>query len=1026
MLKASIVFTLLLFASHSLKAQQTYHIENYTSQNGLPQNSVLSMEFDSDGYLWLSTEAGILKFDGSHFETFNTQNNPEIISDRGMQVLKTYRGTVIFQNFVSGPFAYKNGKLNQLRKKYEPGKNVYWIKGGMPSVDVHEEMVDEGTVDKLSLTWIYQHYFMFPQSDTSYIIANANHVYVFNGTSLVRTIETAAWKPIGYFMIGRSILMIDASYNLYRLHIENGMISPCQLAGKRWKYPVQKTYLNANLFHGSPPFKQVFVVSGRELYRISNTSDSNTLKSEFITDQLPDGCIIVSIAFDEASHSFAIGTNSKGLFLFREQSISTIKAPSSSDGSNNVYYAQLVVEGIKLLTSSGRVFDANTGKVLHSQYGAVDGYGLCKDSSGNIWYTMGNDIIRFLPEGQQSIKIDKKFAGAINVFYDYDRRLWVGSQNAIGFISGDTLIRLPPYEGEPIYCFLGIKKKGILTGFERGLFYLDPATLKRDTIHQLNGICVRALAKTKDLIFIGSYGNGFYLLRNDKLVKAPLDRHGNMQSVHSFYNDAQGNIWMTTNKGLYVTTLISLQQYFEDTTRTIYYYRFGLKDGIINDEFNGGCSPAYAKLPDGTVSFPTMDGLVWLKPEDAQIIFPGYSIQIDRITADKKDVSSSMSLSLHSDFRELQFYFSSAYYGINENIWIDYKIDGEQGDWLKMKSSDQSILIPNLPIGNYTLMIRKRTGFGNDDWVQVNFPFRVIPYFYQTWWFIVLIVLVMIIGLLLAIRYYFRSILLQNQRLENTIEKRTIELQLANHHLTKSEMILMESVRTKDKLISILSHDIITPLRFIGLSTKLARQQIGEDPATLAQTLGDIRNASGKLYDNATNILNWINLQNHRLHVHPSNVAVFSLVDELFDNFRELASKRESILINDISEDHILHTDAQLLGIVLSNIISNSIKFTRRGEIRISGKDLESVYKITITDTGIGISGEMLQLINSPHESRLLRNTSPENDFGGSGLGYLLIRDLLIILAGKYHVTSETGKGTTVVLHLKSLPRTTA
>ncbi len=92
MLKASSLFFLYSCCCLTSYAQLTFHIEHYTSQNGLPQNSVLTMEFDSVGYLWMSTEAGIAKFDGTNLKVFNTLSNPEFVADRGMKILKTNNG----------------------------------------------------------------------------------------------------------------------------------------------------------------------------------------------------------------------------------------------------------------------------------------------------------------------------------------------------------------------------------------------------------------------------------------------------------------------------------------------------------------------------------------------------------------------------------------------------------------------------------------------------------------------------------------------------------------------------------------------------------------------------------------------------------------------------------------------------------------------------------------------------------------------------------------------------------------------
>lgn len=1021
MLKASAILFILCVDSMWLHAQLSFNIENYTTRSGLPQNSVLSMEFDTNGYLWFSTEGGAVRFDGRDIRVFNVRSNPELIADRGLEIVKTINGEIVLQSYTAGPYGFFNGKLKPLGKAYKKGENVYRLRGGIPSVDLHESMVREKTIEKLFAHNIHHYVNLFPLSDTTFIITDIDTVHLFNGTTLIKSYYTGNYKPAGYLMVNKQLLFIDSLLNLYKLHPDNGRVTHCKITGKLWNIPLNASSYYENLFQNLLPFNDAYLIAKEELYRISATSDSTIYRSELITTMLPEGCIINCLAFDSSGRTFAVGTDSKGLFLFRQQSFKTVQFKSLNTHSNNVYYQQAAIDSTRILTNYDRLFDTGTDSILLPDIGPIDGYALMKDRAGNIWYSSRGNIVRYRPADKKRSHIQHAFSGSITTLYEENNRIWIGSQSGLGYIDNDSIVYVPNDNLNPTYSFHEITGKGIMTGHNNGAYFLDPVTLNRKNLDALNGICVRTIEDINGLLFIGTYGNGFYLWRNDTLIKAPLDRNNNMLNVHSFFEDEQEHVWMTTNHGLFITTLSGLQAYFLDTTKSIYYYRYGLKDGIVNDEFNGGCSPTYVRLDNGLVSLPTMDGLVWFKPPEVAVQFPDKAIFIDAIRVDNIDYLESEPLTLPCDYRQLEITFSTPYWGMDENICMEYMLEGDRDHWIPLSNKDRRILISHMPFGDYSLVIRKRSGFGADDWVQITLPFRVTPHFYQTWWFISLVMLVLTGLFWLGIRIYSRNMIRRNQRLEQVIDQRTVELKNVNEDLAASEKILQESVKAKDKLISILSHDIITPLRFIGLSAKLAQKQNHDNADVLAHTLGDIQNATAKLYDNASNMLNWINLQNHRIAANPSNVAVFSLVDELFDNLSEMAVRKENELINDVSEDHILCTDPQLLGIVLSNIISNAIKHTRKGFIKISAKESPSFYEIMITDNGSGIADDILKRINSPAEDQLLKTTAPENDFGGSGLGYLLIRDLLNILDGNHEVVSEWGKGTTVILRLKPL-----
>src|SRR5690349_21528413 len=88
-----------LFSLHSLfvnaQASDGYTVKRFTSKNGLPQNSILSMVMDKNRYLWITTEGGLVRFDGQQFRVYNHFNNPEIINDRFRNIIKTYDGQIL-------------------------------------------------------------------------------------------------------------------------------------------------------------------------------------------------------------------------------------------------------------------------------------------------------------------------------------------------------------------------------------------------------------------------------------------------------------------------------------------------------------------------------------------------------------------------------------------------------------------------------------------------------------------------------------------------------------------------------------------------------------------------------------------------------------------------------------------------------------------------------------------------------------------------------------------------------------------
>lgn len=982
------------------------------------------MEFDKAGYLWMSTEGGIVRFDGSAMKVMDVLSNPELSMDRGNRILKTLDEDVFVQSSVAGLFTYEGGKLRELENDNGESRPSTWIKGAIPDSKVFNHVVNERVVQQYINNPERQFVTMFPLGDSSFILIGWKEPMLFHNTTFVKSFANDSYKPVGYLMVNGQFLFVDHQHRLFKIDVNNGSISSCHVNGSDWDHLSVNPYFEYTFFCSSP-FRESYIISGSSLYRLSASDEAGQFNYELITDGLPSGCVINAVAVDATGSNIAIGTDSKGLFLFHKNLLKTVQVNSGSAPASmgNVYYVQFPLDSYRVLTTNNRIFDARTGQIGHSVIGPYESFAMMRDSKGYIWYAYQDSIFRYDEMSQVRKAIAKKVKTEINVFYEDSDKIWVGSQSGLGYIKDDSVTMLHPDAGDPTYSLHRVSGR-LMVGSGHGVYFLNPVTFERDALHTLDGVCVRTLEMISDIVFIGTYDGGFYLWKDNKLIKAPLDRYGGLKDVHAFFDDSLGYVWMTSNRGLYKTKLSSFQQFLADSTFPVYYYRYSVKDGITLDEFNGGCSPSYAKLANGTVTLPTMEGLVYFKPENTPAMLSTASIFIDAILVNGTRIPATSVLELDCYYRQVEIFFSTPYWGAEENIWLDYRIDGNPEQWMPLHKNQRSLVVLKLPFGSHKISFRKRSGFDAGDWVYLDLSIYVAPYYYQTWWFIVLIILLLVGLFWLATHIYARNIISRNNRLESIIKQRTGELMHANENLAVSQKSLQQSITVKNKLISILSHDIITPLRFIGLSAKMAVQRKNDDGQLLTQTLGDIQNATFKLHDNASNILEWINLQNQRISVQISHVPLFSLVDELFERLKELSRVRQNQMTNAVSEDLIFRTDAQLLNIILYNILSNAIKHTRNGIIKVTATDETTHFLIEITDNGNGIPQQILERINEPTAEQLLRSGYTENDFGGSGLGYLLIKDLLPLINGNFTVQSEEGKGTRVQLRFESSPAT--
>jgi signal transduction histidine kinase len=233
----------------------------------------------------------------------------------------------------------------------------------------------------------------------------------------------------------------------------------------------------------------------------------------------------------------------------------------------------------------------------------------------------------------------------------------------------------------------------------------------------------------------------------------------------------------------------------------------------------------------------------------------------------------------------------------------------------------------------------------------------------------------------------------------------------------KSERLRAAS-ESKDRFWANVSHELRTPLNsIIGLTRLLAEpgDDGGLDPERLYQ-VELIRNSGSTLLALVNDLLDVAKAESGQLHVDPANVDLRALFGRLRGLARPMAEgKPVEVIVSDVGDPNTpgtILTDEVALTSVLRNLLSNGIKYTDRGEVRLSARTTGPRLEISVADTGIGIPAGL-----SEHVFEEFYQV-PGVRRGGTGLGLPYARRLARILGGDLTLTSEPGVGTTVVLDL--------
>ena len=233
----------------------------------------------------------------------------------------------------------------------------------------------------------------------------------------------------------------------------------------------------------------------------------------------------------------------------------------------------------------------------------------------------------------------------------------------------------------------------------------------------------------------------------------------------------------------------------------------------------------------------------------------------------------------------------------------------------------------------------------------------------------------------------------------------------------KSEQLRAAS-ESKDRFWANVSHELRTPLNsIIGLTRLLADPEGGLAGEQLYQ-VGLIKSSTGTLLTLVNDLLDVAKAESGRFVVNPTEVSLPALLATLRGLTRPMTDgKPVDLVINADGAPDTLLTDEMALTAILRNLLSNAMKYTDSGEVRLTARTVADRVELEVRDTGTGIPASQVERVFEEFYQ------VPGTKRGGTGLGLPYARRLASLLGGELTLTSEAGRGTTVVL---SLPYETA
>ncbi len=506
-------------------------------------------------------------------------------------------------------------------------------------------------------------------------------------------------------------------------------------------------------------------------------------------------------------------------------------------------------------------------------------------------------------------------------------------------------------------------------------------------------------AEPDKYIWIGTKGGGLNRLNKITRDFFHLTTKDGLPNdvVYGILADDSGNIWGSTNKGIFC--LIHTKSKTADNWQ---FRNFTKTDGLQDDEFNTG---AYARLDNGNLAFGGVNGLNIFNP--AEVLVTGYSPDVfitdilvnnERLVPDDKtgilqqtiEQTKSITLNWLQDILTLEF--SSLDFTAPGQNKYRYQLVGVDDNWIESGNRRTATYL-HLPSGKYIFKVQgsNSQGIWSDKIAQL--AINVLPPWWRTWW--AWLCYALMLGLCVWIYFKF------------TLNRTKLKAQLDFEQLEAKRIKDLDTVKTQ--LYTNITHEFRTPLTIIlGMA-----QQVTNQPDENFTSRMDMIIRNGKnLLQLVNEMLDLSKLETGKMSLQLINGDVINFLRYIVESFHSLAESQHKQLhfLSDIDALYVAY-DAEKIRQVVTNLLSNALKFTpEKGNIYISINKyalIDNTGKIglvmKVKDTGIGIHEDQLEHI---FDRFYQSDNTHTRKAGGTGIGLALTKELVKLMEGEITVKS--------------------